>query len=249
MLQLPLIAMMSPPVSPLRRWVQRTIDAINLPFRVLEYVFTPIINSLRSSWRLACRICKQNWVFLCIFYLHLWQTFKSSAPMRPIAQHWTHITSGLLFVSCTAYAVLILCASLPLYLASYRDSKSASPPVRIHHLALFTLTCAPVCAVLGAVFAAVYYVFKRHQHGVYLANMRKLGNKYWADPRDFVDCRKVANRKEAIERLQAWDDVENKKSFIVDRICIGCGAVKQGLSGRCERCGDHGEKMVRRRNV
>lgn len=31
---------MSPPASPLRRWVQRTIDAINLPFRVLEYVFT-----------------------------------------------------------------------------------------------------------------------------------------------------------------------------------------------------------------
>ena len=247
--------MMSSPRSPLRPWAQRTIDATNLPFRALEYVFTPLVAYSHSLHCLLCRVVKQNSIFVCIFYLHIWQTFKDSPPIRPLARHWTRMVCGLLFGCYAACAVLMLCVSGPLFVASWRDtsredSSSGTASVRVHHLALFVLTCAPACAMLGASFAAVYYTYKHHRYGVYLANMRKLGRGgYWADPRDFEGWRRASSREEAIERLKAWDLVENKVSFIVDRVCVGCGAVKEGLSSRCETCGDHGERMVRRRDA
>lgn len=71
--------------------------------------------------------------------------------------------------------VFIVWASVPLFFAEWRDSNSESTSRRVHDLALFVLTCAPACAVLGTAFAAVYYALKHRQYGVYLANMRKLG--------------------------------------------------------------------------
>jgi hypothetical protein len=205
-LQLPSTSMTNSPDSQLRPSAQRTIDAINLPFRTLEQASTPLIAYLRSSNRLVRCICAQNWIFSCIFYLHIWQTFKSSPPIRPLARHWTCITCRILFGCCTTCAVLILRASVPLFGASWRngrsgDSSSGMASIRVHHLALFVLTCAPACAVLGTAGAAVYYAFKRHRHGVYLARMRKQGRGYWADPRDFGDWRKWQSRQEAIDEL------------------------------------------------
>lgn len=246
-LRLPSSAMTSL-VSPLRPSAQLTIDAINLPFRLLEHICTPTIAYLRSSYRLLCRIA-QNRIFLCLLYLHLWRTFKSLPPIRALSRYWTRIVTGSMFNCCATCSALILCMSVPFLAASWHDRRNESHAIRVHCLALFVLTCAPACAVLGAAAAVLYYAFKRHQHGMYLANMRKQRNGRWADPREFGDWRKASSREEGFERLKAWDLVENKVSFRVDRVCVGCGAVKGGLSSRCEGCGDHGERMVRRTNT
>lgn len=96
---------------------------------------------------------------------------------------------------------------------------------------------------------ALYYACKHKQHSIYQVRMRKLGKGCWADPRDFEDWRRARNKKEAVDRLRVWDAADSKASCIVDRMCVGCEAVKEGLSSRCEQCGAYSEKVVRRENL
>lgn len=142
-------SMVSLAVSQLLSCVQRTIDATNVPFLAISSVFTLIITTLRFSWYLLCRICRQHWIFLCIFYLHLWQRFKSSPPIRPLAPNWNRIVTTVLFIGCAAPAALILHASIPLFLASWRNSREGrgprgqSPSLRAVHTRMCARLCRP----------------------------------------------------------------------------------------------------------
>ncbi|KAF2624717.1 hypothetical protein BU25DRAFT_132789 [Macroventuria anomochaeta] len=241
--------MANPPSSQLPRYLQLTISATNLPFLAIAYLWTLVLCATRSVWHLLCHTCRENWVFLCIFYLHLWQTFKDLPPIRPVARHWRGIVATLLFAGCAAPAGLILHASILLFRLDWENWKDERRTEIVQHLAFFVVTCAPACTVLSAASTAAYFMWKQRKHGQYQASMRKLGRGYWADPRDLEDWRKWKSRKDAVDRLKAWEATNDRRNFIVDVLCVGCGIVKAGLSRRCKMCGAYDEKYVRRQKI
>jgi hypothetical protein len=65
-------------------------------------------------------------------------------------------------------------------------------------LAVYIISCAPLCSVIGVLAAALYYTRKRRRHGKFDVKMRRKGRRGYAfDPMDEVDGAKT----EETERL------------------------------------------------
>ncbi len=211
--------MTTPPPSALYGPIQLAISSTNLPFRLIAYISSPLTRTGQRTWHLLCQVHKQNWIFLCIFYLHLWQLFKDLPPIRPLARHWTQIVATLLFLGCGAPAVLILHASIPPLRAYWADAEPKRHAEILQRIALFVMLCAPACAMMSVLVTVAGFVRKQAKHGKFRASMRKLGRGYWADPRDLEDWRKVGSRAEAVERLRAWEGWRRRALLL--RGCVG----------------------------
>lgn len=187
--------MSRPAFEPLPRPVRCIIKTVSFPFDIIGYLFAPLVNTLYRSDQFLRRVCRQNWVFLRIFYLHLWQLLLDSAMIRPIVPHWKRIVATTLFTACAVPAGLILYSSIRIFVTYWSTPHAQINTATIQALALFLLTCAPACAVLSAATTAAYFAWKRHKHGAFEANMRRAGRKgYWADPGDVEEWRKWESR-------------------------------------------------------
>ncbi|KAF9691527.1 hypothetical protein EKO04_010385 [Ascochyta lentis] len=171
-----------PPTQPLPlpRIVKLTITIINLPFLAIEYACTPLVYTGRVTLHFLCRLCRQNWIFLSIFYLHLWQVVLDSPPIRPIRPHGKLMVASALFCTCTALAGMILHASIPLFRDFLRVASGKGQVDIAQHVAFFVMTLAPACAVVSAAVKVVYFVWKERKYGEYEVRMRRLGKRgYW----------------------------------------------------------------------
>lgn len=178
--------------APISGIVRFSINIFDLPVIVMGYMCIPL------AYRLLYRLCRQNWMFLQIAYLHRWQLVLDSAPIRPLVRHWKLIAAVSLFAGCAAPAVMILYSSTILFRSYWSSSPYKSQAAIVQHLALFLVTCAPITAVCSAAATGVYFIWKQRKYGTFQANMRKQGKRgYWADPWDLEERRTWENRKEA----------------------------------------------------